>query len=70
MSLLSAGGIGNYATSAAAIQRSDLAFKYEYLSTVVAQYAKSGPEIMIKNNWLEQPPGIVGKENLAKNKNG
>jgi Protein of unknown function (DUF3231) len=68
MSLLSAAGTGNYATAAAASQRSDLALNYERLSLEIAQYAKSGADIMIKHNWLEQPPGTKDREKLARKK--
>lgn len=68
MSLIMSAGIGNYATSAAASQRSDLAINYERLSLEVARLAKSGADIMIQNNWLEQPPGTKNREKLAKNK--
>ena len=69
MALLSSAGIGNYATSAAASQRSDLLLNYERLSLEIAQYAKDGADIMIQNEWLEQPPGTMDKEQLAKDKN-
>ena len=62
-------GIGNYAMAAGASQRNDLVVGYERLSLEVAQYAKDGAEIMIENEWLEQPPGTVDKEKLARNKN-
>ncbi|WP_368901692.1 DUF3231 family protein [Oceanobacillus oncorhynchi] len=68
MSLLMSAGIGNYATAAAASQRLDLAANYERLSMEVAKLAKSGVDIMIDNNWLEQPPGTKNREKLAKNK--
>lgn len=68
MSLIIAAGIGNYATAGAASQRSDLAINYERLSFEVARLAKSGADIMIKNSWLEQPPGTKNKEKLARNK--
>ncbi|WP_201712836.1 DUF3231 family protein [Rossellomorea arthrocnemi] len=66
--LLGTAGIGNYATAAAASQRSDLVINYERLSLEIAQYAKDGATIMIDNNWLEQPPGILDKETLVKKK--
>ncbi|MGN8648007.1 DUF3231 family protein [Gracilibacillus sp. HCP3S3_G5_1] len=68
MSLLMAAGIGNYATAAAASQRSDLMANYERLSLEVSKLAKSGADIMIKNNWLEEPPGTEDREKLAENK--
>ena len=69
MGLLSAAGIGNYATAAAASQRSDLALNYERLSIEIARYVKDGLDIMISNEWLEQPPGTLDKEKLVKTKN-
>ncbi|MEG9296890.1 DUF3231 family protein [Mangrovibacillus sp. Mu-81] len=68
MSLLSATGTGNYATAAAASQRSDLILNYERLSLEIAQYAKDGAYIMIENKWLEQPPGTIDKEKLSEKK--
>lgn len=69
MGLLSAAGTGNYATSAAASQRSDLILNYERLSVEIAQYAKDGADMMIQNEWLEQPPGTLDKDKLARHKN-
>ncbi|WP_158736339.1 DUF3231 family protein [Alteribacillus sp. YIM 98480] len=68
MALLSSAGTGNYATAAAASQRNDLALNYERLSLEIAKYAKSGADIMIKHNWLEQPPGTKDREKLARKK--
>lgn len=68
MSLLSAAGTGNYATGAAASQRSDLVLNYERLSLEIGQFAKKGADIMIKHNWLEQPPGIEDREMLVRKK--
>lgn len=66
MSLLSAAGTGNYSTAAAASQRADLAVNYERLSVEIAEFAKTGTDIMIKNNWLEQPPGLKDRKKLVK----
>jgi len=66
MSLLSAAGAGNYATAAAASQRADLAVNYERLSVEIAEFAKTGADIMINNNWLEQPPGLKDRKKLVK----
>ncbi|RSL32348.1 DUF3231 family protein [Salibacterium salarium] len=68
MSLLSAAGTGNYATASAASQRNDLALNYERLSLEIAEFAKSGVDIMIKHHWLEQPPGTKDREKLAREK--
>ncbi|MDN4494389.1 DUF3231 family protein [Ureibacillus aquaedulcis] len=69
MALLVTAGIGNYATAAAASQRSDLILNYERLSLEIAQYAKDGSDILIENGWLEQPPGTKDKDLLTKKKN-
>lgn len=69
ISLIMAAGIGNYAVAASASQRSDLMVNYERLSLEVAKLAKSGADIMIENNWFEQPPGIKNRKKLAKDKN-
>lgn len=68
MSLISAAGIGNYATASAASQRLDLAVNYERLSLEITRLAKSGADIMIKHSWLEQPPGIKDRVKLSRNK--
>ena len=68
MSFLSAAGTGNYATAAAASQRSDLVVNYERLSLEIGKYAKAGADIMIQHEWLEQPPGTKDKEQLAQKK--
>jgi len=68
MSQLMASGLGNYATAGAASQRSDLMVNYQRLSLEVSKLAKSGANIMIDHNWLEQPPGTKDRQKLAKNK--
>ncbi|MFD2924544.1 DUF3231 family protein [Halobacillus naozhouensis] len=68
MGLLSGAGTGNYATAAAASQRNDLMVNYERLSIEIARYAKDGADLMIKNRWLEQPPGTIDKQKLTKSK--
>nr|WP_279629304.1 DUF3231 family protein [Halobacillus trueperi] len=66
VSLLNSAGFGNYATAAAASQRSDLTLNYERLSAEVGQYAQDGAEIMIKNKWLEEPPAAPDRDQLGK----
>jgi hypothetical protein len=68
ISLMMQAGIGNYGTASAASQRSDLMLNYERLSLEVAKLAKSGADIMIQHNWLEQPPGIQSRRQLARKK--
>lgn len=68
MTEIIAAGIGNYATASATSQRLDLSTKYQKSSLQVAGLAKSGADIMIKYNWLEQPPGIKDRKKLARKK--
>lgn len=68
VSVLVSAGIGNYARAGVASQRNDLTINYERLSLEVARLVKSGADLMIKNNWLEQPPGIKNKDELAQHK--
>ncbi|GGJ91240.1 hypothetical protein GCM10007063_12330 [Lentibacillus kapialis] len=41
---------------------------YERQSLDVSRLSESGAHIMIKHNWLEQPPGMEDREKLAQNK--
>jgi hypothetical protein len=66
--MLTASGTGNYATSAAASQRSDLIVNYERFSLEIGQYAKDIADEMIQKGWLEQPPGTADKKKLAQEK--
>ncbi|MBD7939427.1 MULTISPECIES: DUF3231 family protein [Cytobacillus] len=68
LGMLTAAGSGNYATGAAASQRHDLILDYERLSIEVGQYAKDIANLMIELGYLEQPPGTMDKEKLAKSK--
>lgn len=45
-----------------------IAINYEHLSLEIGQYAKIGADIMIQNEWLEQPPGTLNTEELTKKK--
>jgi hypothetical protein len=65
-SLMTAAGIGNYASAAASSQRTDIAIKYEKLSSDTALLAKEGAELMVKNRWLEKPPATADRDQLAK----
>ncbi|KAB8133598.1 DUF3231 family protein [Gracilibacillus oryzae] len=65
-SLIIASSISNYATASAASLRTDIATSYVRLTTEAAQFAKDGVDIMIKNEWLEQPPQIPNHKGLAK----
>jgi hypothetical protein len=58
-SLVIASSISNYATASAASLRTDIPTSYIRLTTESAKFAKDGVDIMIKNEWLEQPPQIT-----------
>jgi hypothetical protein len=65
MGLLSAAGMGNYATASAASQRTDIAANYQRLSIEIGNFAKDGADLMIKNKWFEQPPTTPDRDQLA-----
>ncbi|MCL7748283.1 DUF3231 family protein [Halalkalibacter alkaliphilus] len=65
-SVLSATGQGNYSTASTASMRYDLIGLYQKLSVEVAVYAKDGLDIMLKNNWLEEPPQSSDRKQLIK----
>lgn len=62
---MNATGIGNYAVGAAASQRRDLAVLYGRLIAEIGLLAEDGVQIMIDNNWLEQPPMAEDRAALA-----
>ncbi|WP_409250640.1 DUF3231 family protein [Bacillus sp. SCS-153A] len=68
MSLLTTAGFGNYASAAAASQRSDLMFMYERMSAQIGLYGKEGAKIMIDNKWLEEPPAAPNRDQLGDNR--
>lgn len=65
-SLLIASSISNYATASAASLRNDISAAYVRLTAENAQYAKDGINLMIKHEWMEQPPQVPGHKGLAK----
>lgn len=46
--------------------RSDLVAIYSRFMPAIIKYAKEGSDIMIAENWMEQPPQAIKHENLAK----
>ncbi|MCG1020268.1 DUF3231 family protein [Sutcliffiella horikoshii] len=65
-SMMVAAGIGNYATAASASQRTDIAIKYEKLSSESALLAKNGADIMVNHRWMEKPPATADRNELSK----
>lgn len=58
---LNAYGIGNYGLALAQSQRRDLSAMYAKIMVEVGLYADNGVDLLIENNWLEQPP-LIGKQ--------
>jgi hypothetical protein len=61
VNILNATSIASYGTSIAGSLRKDLSADYSRLTLEVIKYADDGVKIMIKNNWLEQPPQAVDR---------
>nr|WP_256360183.1 DUF3231 family protein [Mesobacillus boroniphilus] len=61
-------GIGNYGVATSESQRSDLVIDYSRLNAEILKYSEDGINIMVANEWLEQPPLSVDRQNLLKNK--
>jgi hypothetical protein len=64
--LLNAYGIGNYALGIAQSQRCDLSAMYGKTILEVGIYADKGADILIENEWLEQPPLLSSDKQLIK----
>lgn len=45
--------------------RRDLGANYIRLTAEISQYAEDGTNIMIENEWLEQPPQATDRDPLA-----
>lgn len=61
-------GISFYGMSISTNIRRDLAANYTRLSGEIALYSEDGAELMISNGWLEEPPRMVDRDELAKSK--
>lgn len=59
-------GIGNYGVAISESQRSDLVVDYTRLLAEIMKYSEDGVNIMIANEWLEQPPTSEDRRGLAK----
>ncbi len=58
-------GLANYGMALAASMRADLAVMYGRLMAEVGAYMEDGSALMIKNRWLEEPPGAPDRAALA-----
>ncbi|WP_059105713.1 DUF3231 family protein [Shouchella shacheensis] len=63
---MTAAGIGNYGTAMAANPRKDVGLKYARLLAEIALYAEDGANLLIKNEWLEEPPQAPDRDQLTK----
>ncbi|WP_121614260.1 DUF3231 family protein [Mesobacillus foraminis] len=59
-------GIGNYGAAIAASRRSDLVVDFSRLTTEILKFSEDGVNILIANEWLEQPPLAVARKDLEK----
>jgi hypothetical protein len=60
--------IGYYGEAMALSQRMDLAASYAKMITEIGLLAEDGMNLLIENEWMEQPPLATDHEDLAKNK--
>jgi len=58
-------GIGNYATSMASSLRHDLSVNYSRLIGEAAHYGEDGINIMIENEWFEEPLRTIDRRELG-----
>ncbi|PAV27824.1 hypothetical protein CIL05_19950 [Virgibacillus profundi] len=59
-------GIGFYGLSISTNIRRDLVANYTRLTAEIALYSEDGANLMIDNEWLEEPPRMVDRDELAK----
>lgn len=59
-------GIGNYGVAISESQRSDLVADYTRLLAEILKYSEDGVNIMIANEWLEQPPMAANRRDLVR----
>jgi hypothetical protein len=58
--------IANYGLAIGSSLRTDLLTNYVKFTAEISKHAKAGVDIMIENEWMEQPPQAVNHENLSK----
>ncbi|NBJ70336.1 MULTISPECIES: DUF3231 family protein [Clostridia] len=63
---LIASSIGQYGVSMSISPRHDLGVQYARLMTEVGKYANEGMKLLIRHEWLEQPPMAANRNDLAK----
>jgi hypothetical protein len=65
-SLMIFAGVGNYGIAISESQRTDLVVDYSRLNMEVLKLSEDGANLMIENEWLEQPPLSANRSDLAK----
>ncbi|RSD25422.1 DUF3231 family protein [Mesobacillus subterraneus] len=65
-SLMIYAGIGNYGIAISESQRTDLVIDYSRLNAEILKYSEDGANIMINNQWLEQPPLSLDRDDVIK----
>ncbi|MEN6350727.1 MAG: DUF3231 family protein [Syntrophomonas sp.] len=58
-------GAGMYGVSAAVSARHDIMAMYGKFMTQVGIYAEKGAKLMMRNDWLEEPPQILDRDTLS-----
>ncbi|MEN6348317.1 MAG: DUF3231 family protein [Syntrophomonas sp.] len=66
--LLNTIGAGMYGVSGAVSARHDIMKMYGQFMIEVGMYAEEGAKLMMKYDWLEEPPQIIDREELAEYK--
>ncbi|MDD2621286.1 MAG: DUF3231 family protein, partial [Syntrophomonadaceae bacterium] len=66
--LLSTIGAGMYGVSGAVSARTDIIKLYGQFMLEVGMFANKGAEIMMANDWLEEPPQILDRDELSEYK--
>lgn len=65
ITVLIASGIGSNAIALSSSLRRDLQVLYTKLAAEIGQYADEGVQIMISNKWMEEPPRVIDRKELA-----
>ena len=63
--LLNQVGIAAYGTAISASMRKDLQASYMRLALEIGQYVAAGANLLIENNWMEEPPQAVDHRELV-----
>jgi hypothetical protein len=59
-------GVGNYGVAISESRRSDLVVDFSRLTAEILKFSEDGANILIANEWLEQPPLAANRKDLAK----